>query len=77
MSEVSTILVVDDDQSIVELLSDFLEYENFRVITACDTVQAWTWFEQNSIHCIVMPQELKKNCLYRTFGIKIGEPYHK
>lgn len=41
MSEVSTILVVDDDQSIVELLRDFLECESFRVITACDTVQAW------------------------------------
>lgn len=54
MSEISTILVVDDDQSIVELLSDFLEYENFRVITACDSVQAWTLFEQNSIHCIVL-----------------------
>jgi len=54
MSEGSTILVVDDDQSIVELLRDFLEFENFHVITACDTVQAWTLFQQNSIHCIVL-----------------------
>lgn len=54
MSEVSTILVVDDDQSIVELLRDFLEHENFRVITAYDTVQAWALFEQGSIHCVVL-----------------------
>ncbi|MFD0695464.1 response regulator transcription factor [Paenibacillus sp. GCM10027628] len=54
MSEVSTILVVDDDQSIVELLRDFLEYENFHVITACDTAEAWALFEQSSIHCIVL-----------------------
>ena len=54
MSEVSTILVVDDDQSIVELLRDFLEYENFHVLTACDTAEAWALFEQSSIHCIVL-----------------------
>lgn len=54
MSEISTILVVDDDQSIVELLRDFLEYENFYVITACDTVQAWALFQQSSISCIVL-----------------------
>lgn len=54
MSEGTTILVVDDDQSIVELLRDFLEYDNFRVVTACDTVQAWTLFEQSVIHCIVL-----------------------
>ncbi|WP_240415562.1 response regulator transcription factor [Paenibacillus periandrae] len=54
MSEVSTILVVDDDQSIVELLRDFLEYENFHVVTACDTVQAWALFEHSSVHCIVL-----------------------
>ncbi|PZE19013.1 response regulator transcription factor [Paenibacillus xerothermodurans] len=54
MSEISTILVVDDDQSIVELLRDFLEYENFHVITGCDTVQAWALFQQSSISCIVL-----------------------
>ncbi|KIL39046.1 transcriptional regulator [Gordoniibacillus kamchatkensis] len=54
MSDASTILVVDDDPSIVELLRDFLEYENFRVITASDTARAWALFEQSSIHCIVL-----------------------
>jgi DNA-binding response OmpR family regulator len=54
MSGVNTILVVDDDQSIVELLRDFLENENFHVITACDTDQALAVFQQSSIHCIVL-----------------------
>ncbi len=54
MSVLNTILVVDDDQSIVELLRDFLENENFHVITACDTAQALTVFQQSSIHCIVL-----------------------
>jgi DNA-binding response OmpR family regulator len=54
VSVLNTILVVDDDQSIVELLRDFLENENFHVITACDTVQALAVFQQSSIHCIVL-----------------------
>jgi len=54
MSEANNILVVDDDQSIVELLRDFLEYENFQVLTACDTAQAWDMFRQRSVHCIVL-----------------------
>lgn len=54
MSAFKTILVVDDDQSIVELLRDFLENDNFQVKTACDTAQAWDIFKQNSIHCIVL-----------------------
>ena len=54
MSEVTTILVVDDDHRIVELLRDFFEYENFHVITACDADQAWAEFQQSPIHCIVL-----------------------
>jgi DNA-binding response OmpR family regulator len=54
MSEVTAILVVDDDHSIVELLRDFFEYENFHVITACDADQAWAVFQQSPIHCIVL-----------------------
>lgn len=54
MSAVNTVLVVDDDQSIVELLRDFLENENFRVITACDSAQAWAVFEQSTIHCLIL-----------------------
>lgn len=54
MSAANTVLVVDDDQSIVDLLRDFLENENFHVITACDAAQAWTLFQQHSIQCIVL-----------------------
>ncbi|MFC9708731.1 response regulator transcription factor [Paenibacillus sp. NPDC056933] len=54
MSMLNTILVVDDDQSIVELLRDFLENDNFHVMTACDTEQAWGILQQHSIDCIVL-----------------------
>ena len=54
MSAIHTILVVDDDNSIVELLRDFLENENFQVLTACDAAYAWALFQQSAIHCIVL-----------------------
>ncbi|NEU60169.1 response regulator transcription factor [Paenibacillus sp. ALJ109b] len=54
MSMYHTILVVDDDQSIVELLMDFLENDQFHVKTACDTEQAWAILQQHSIDCIVL-----------------------
>ncbi|KGP78838.1 MULTISPECIES: response regulator transcription factor [unclassified Paenibacillus] len=54
MSKYHTILVVDDDLSIVELLRDFLENDQFHVKTACDAEQAWTILQQNSIDCIVL-----------------------
>lgn len=54
MSEATTILIVDDDRSIVELLRDFFEYENFRVITASDPAEAWDMFERQAVHCMVL-----------------------
>lgn len=54
MSVSKTILVVDDDQDIVELLRDFLENDHFQVKTACDTAQAWHIFKESSVHCIVL-----------------------
>ncbi|MEI2368890.1 DNA-binding response regulator [Niallia circulans] len=54
MKEVHTILVVDDDKSIVDLLRDFLENEGFYVNTANDTTQALVLLEQNVIDCIVL-----------------------
>ena len=54
MKEVYTIVVVDDDQSIVALLRDFLENEGFYVNTAIDTNQALVLLEQNTIDCIVL-----------------------
>ncbi len=54
MKEIHTILVVDDDKSIVELLRDFLENDGFHVKTAYDTTQALVELKQNTIHCIVL-----------------------
>jgi len=54
MSVSKTILVVDDDPDIVELLRDFLENDHFHVKTACDTAQAWDIFKKNSVDCIVL-----------------------
>ena len=54
MKEIYTILVVDDDNSIVELLRDFLENEGFYVKTAYDTTQALSVLTQSTIDCIVL-----------------------
>ncbi|UFJ39458.1 response regulator transcription factor [Brevibacillus humidisoli] len=54
MNERPTILVVDDDQNIVELLRDFLENDHFLVVTANDASQAWTAFRQHKVHCIIL-----------------------
>lgn len=54
MKEVHTILVVDDDNSIVELLRDFLENEGFYVKTAYETTQALVVLKQSTIDCIVL-----------------------
>ncbi|MCK9861829.1 response regulator transcription factor [Paenibacillus sp. ATY16] len=52
--EEPTVLVVDDDQSIVELLRDFLENDHFRVVTANDALEAWDILQQNTVHCIIL-----------------------
>jgi len=54
MMRPSTILVVDDDISIVELLRDFLENDNFHVITACDAAEAWAAIQKHTIHGIIL-----------------------
>ncbi|MET3697780.1 DNA-binding response OmpR family regulator [Bacillus oleivorans] len=54
MKESHTILVVDDDKSIVELLKDFLENDGFHVKTANDTTQALGVLQQGTIDCIIL-----------------------
>ncbi|CAM4316890.1 response regulator transcription factor [Paenibacillus tarimensis] len=54
MIDINTILVVDDDQSIAELLRDFLENDNFRVVIANDTAEAWNLFQLHAVHCIIL-----------------------
>ncbi|GLX69619.1 response regulator transcription factor [Paenibacillus glycanilyticus] len=54
MSERPVIMVVDDDQSIVELLRDFLENDQFGVVTANDADEAWKLFQEHAVHCIIL-----------------------
>lgn len=54
MKELQTILVVDDDKSIAELLRDFLENDGFHVETAYDAIQALAVLKQGTIHCIIL-----------------------
>lgn len=54
MKEMHTILVVDDDKSIVELLKDFLENDGFRVKTAFNSIQALDVISAERIDCIIL-----------------------
>lgn len=54
VNEGQTILVVDDDESIVELLKDFLENEGYYVETACNSTQALAILKQRTIECIIL-----------------------
>ncbi|WP_123041102.1 response regulator transcription factor [Cohnella candidum] len=54
MDEKRTILVVDDDRSIAELLRDFLEHDGFRVVLAHDAAQAWTEFQSNRVDAVIL-----------------------
>lgn len=54
MNKGQTILVVDDDKSIVELLRDFLESEGYDVETAYDTAQALVILKQSTMECIIL-----------------------
>lgn len=54
MKEIQSVLVVDDDKSIVELLKDFLEHDGFAVQTADDANQALSLIKKVSIDCIIL-----------------------
>ncbi len=49
-----TVLVVDDDQSIVDLMRDFLEAEGFRVVGALDAHQAIESMERDQVDCLLL-----------------------
>jgi DNA-binding response OmpR family regulator len=50
----TTILVADDDEAIQELMRDFLEAENFQVVTARDGEEVLQMMEQLPINWILM-----------------------
>jgi DNA-binding response OmpR family regulator len=49
-----TVLVVDDDEAIVELMRDFLEAEGFRVEGALDAREAQTVLDQSPVDCLLL-----------------------
>jgi DNA-binding response OmpR family regulator len=54
MNQQKTIMVVDDDISIVELMRDFLINDRFRVVTAHDAGTALALFNQHSVDCLIL-----------------------
>lgn len=49
-----TVLVVDDDKSIVDLMRDFLENDGFQVETAQDASQAFTILQNKPVDCLII-----------------------
>lgn len=49
-----TVLIVDDDQTIVELMRDFLEDEGFGVIEAFNAEMALVILSQSMVDCIIL-----------------------
>ena len=54
MEDGKTVLVVDDDDAIVELMRDFLEAEGFRVSGALDVREAQTVLDQSPVDCLLL-----------------------
>ncbi|GMA52244.1 hypothetical protein GCM10025857_36010 [Alicyclobacillus contaminans] len=54
MDGTQTVLVVDDDLSIVELMTDFLEYEGFRVETATCAEDARNLLSRVPVDCMIL-----------------------
>lgn len=55
-----TIMVCDDDRSIVESLEIYLQQEGYNVIKAYDGVQALNLLKQNDVHLIIMDVMMPK-----------------
>jgi len=54
MDDRQTVLVVDDDAGIVELMRDFLEAEGFRVAEALNTRDAAALLARQTIDCVLL-----------------------
>lgn len=54
MEQSTTVLVVDDDVDIVDLMRDFLEAEGYTVLTAHDGERAIEALEHNQIDCLLL-----------------------
>ena len=49
-----TVLVVDDDQAIVDLMRDFLENEEFAAESACNAGEALNVLRSTAVDCIIL-----------------------
>jgi DNA-binding response OmpR family regulator len=49
-----TILVVDDEAGIIELMRDFLEVDGFRVLTARDGAEALATLAREDVDCVLL-----------------------
>lgn len=54
MNQQKTIMVIDDDSSIVELMRDFLLNDGFQVVTANDAGTALALFHQRPADCLIL-----------------------
>lgn len=54
MRDERTVLVVDDDAAIVEMMRDFLEADGFRVEGALDTRRAAAVMERTPVDCVLL-----------------------
>ena len=50
----ATILVIDDEESIRNLLKEVLERANHRVLEACDGREGLTLYQQNKVDLVLM-----------------------
>lgn len=50
----ATVLVVDDDEDIVQLMRDFLEADGYRVLTAADGSEALHVLKSSSVDCVLL-----------------------
>ena len=49
----ASILIIDDDESILRLLEEILIYEGFKVLTATDGTQGMKLFNENQVDLVI------------------------
>lgn len=54
MDEPTTVLVVDDEEDIVNLMRDFLEADGYRVLTAFEGTQALRTLDEQPVDCVLL-----------------------
>lgn len=60
MKDTKTILVVDDEQKILDVVRAYLEKEDYKVITALDGESALNIFKNETVHLVVLDLMLPK-----------------